>query len=397
MKNWKLWLLCLSVYLCSKLGSLVSPIVQVLSQSYPDVPIQTIRAITTVPSLMSFTVALFIAAMIGRKIPYKTAMLLGIGFCLVGGIMPAFLNSSFALIIFGRAIYGIGFSFFGSRNAMVAKMVGDKEAPKWIGYGTFLAGIVSIFIQMLSGYLGDINWRYSFLLHGICLLPLLIVLFLYTEPEKTADTPEKKAASGKKALEPRVCLFFFFNLLGVLCLYPIVSSISIFVAERGLGGAAQSGMVSSAYTLGGVIIALVFGYFYTRYNRWSINFAFLGIILGYSCILAAGNLPVVIVGSALCGAGFIFSSTAFAKWAMDAASDANKPFAATLISCSTALGSFLSSYFMVLAKSIGSHIPLFETECEKTFLIGILFYLIIFIIMSAFDIRPDSTKAMNRA
>ena len=50
-------------------------------------------------------------------------------------------------------------------------------------------------------------------------------------------------------------------------------------------------------------------------------------------------------------------------------------------------GSFLSSYYMIFARKVGAMIPLFETEIEKTFLVGIIIYAVIFILMTVKDFR----------
>lgn len=394
----KNWLICFGIFACAGVGTFVSPIVQTMANAYPDVPMTTIRGITTIPSLMSFTCSLFIASMLGKQIPYKAAMIFGTALCAIGGVLPAFWNQTFTQIIIARVIYGIGFSVFGARNAIISKVFGSKNAAAWMGYGAFMVSAVSIVGQLASGIVGDIDWRYSFYLHAVCLVALVIILFLFEEPEKNAVPAAAATAKSEKKefINPRVLLFFVFTLLSALCCFPFLSSISTFVSERGFGSATQASWASSAYTLGSALISIPFGFLYKKLRRWGINFSFLLVILGYLVALASTNIVMVILAAALCGAGFRTVMLQCSKWSMDASTESNRALSMTLISCATAMGSFVSSYFMVLAKRIASVLPNSGSEVASTFMVGVGVYIIMFIVTAVKDFRPEATKAAEK-
>lgn len=393
----KNWIICFGIFACAGVGTFVSPIVQTLANAYPDVPLSTIRSITTIPSLMSFTCSLFIASMLGKKIPYKAAMIVGTTLCAVGGILPAFWNESFTQIIIARVLYGIGFSVFGARNAIITKIFGSKNSAAWMGYGAFMVSAVSIVGQLVSGFVGDIDWRYSFYLHGICFVSLLIIITLFEEPERAqaAGAAEKKAGS-REFINPRVFLFFAFTLLSALCCFPFLSSISTFVAERGFGTATQASWASSAYTLGGALLSIPFGYLYKKLGRWGINFSFLLVIVGYIIALCSANIFMVVLAGVFCGGGFRTVSLQCSKWALDASSENSRALAMTLISCATAMGSFISSYFMILARGIASHLPGSLSEVASTFVVGVGIYIIMFLLTAAKDFRPAASRAETK-
>lgn len=112
-------------------------------------------------------------------------------------------------------------------------------------------------------------------------------------------------------------------------------------------------------------------------------------IAGYVAILSSANIFFAILGGALCGAGFSWFSLVGARWASSCSNDANRALSMTIISSAISGGSFVSTYFISLCKKIGSYIPLFETEIEKTFLIGIIIFAVIFVITLIRDLNPE--------
>lgn len=392
--SYKKWLIALAIFMGVGFGSIVSPVVHTLSLEYPDVPMTTIRSVTTIPSLVSFFCGLFFASFVGKKVSYKTTLILGLILCTVGGVMPVFLNSSFTLIIISRAVYGLGFAVFAMRNAIITKAFGVENSAKWTGYGGFIGSACSVIMGMVSGKLGDIDWRYSFALHAFALCGLAIILFLFIEPksEPAAEASGNAVVSEKKfvAPHPTLIIYFLIILAGTLCLYPFFSSISTFIADRGLGTATQAGWTTSAYTAGGALMGLFFGKVNKKLHRWVMPISCLICIAGYVSILSAGNIFFAILGGFLCGSGFNWFSLTGVQWAAGSSNDANRTLSMTIISSAISGGSFISTYFITLCKKIGAYIPLFETEIEKTFLVGVIIFVVIFVLTVLRDLSPKA-------
>ena len=112
-------------------------------------------------------------------------------------------------------------------------------------------------------------------------------------------------------------------------------------------------------------------------------------IAGYIAILYASNIFFAILGGGLCGAGFSWFSLVGARWASGCSNDANRTLSMTIISSAISGGSFISTYFISVCKKIGAYIPLFETEIEKTFLVGIIIFAVIFVITLVCDLNPQ--------
>ena len=390
----KKWMLCIAIFTCSSMGLLVSPIVHTLATQFPDVPMTTIRSITTIPSMMSFLCGLFLSSLIGKKLPYRTTILAGMTLCLIGGTLPAFWNSSFTCIIIARVIYGLGFAVFAMRNAIITKAFGFAESAKWTGYGYFIGQAASVVFQLISGRLGDINWRYCFMLHGFIILSFTVVFLLFKEPQADSAAVETKKLSGG-AIDPRIFIYFAMTLMGTLCLYPYLSSISAFIAQRNLGAATQAGFVTSAYTVGGAIYGVNYGRVSKRFGRWVPAFACVSCMVGYVLILTCtSGILQAMLGGVCCGGGFSWFQLTNVNYAGKLSTDKNRTLHMTIISSAVSGGSFISSYFMVLAKKLGSAIPLFESEIEKTFLIGIILFAILLVLYLVKDFRPKEAQTV---
>lgn len=392
--SWKKWLICLSIFTCASIGILVSPIVQTLATVFPDTPMSTIRSITTIPSLMSFFCGLFLSSIVGKKISYKNILLIGMTLGLIGGVLPMFWHPNFTAIIIARVIYGLGFSVFAMRNAIITKAFGVEESAKWTGYGFFVGNVISVLFTLIAGRLGDIDWRYCFGLHAVCLVTLTIILLLFKEPatDEAPAAENANKAAAKASLNPTIFAYFIIMLLGTLCLYPILSSISTFVAERNLGAATQSGWVSSSYTVGGAVFGFFFGKASKKLGRWLAPLSCASCILGYVLILAAGNIFMAMLGCFFCGGGFSWYMLSITQWARGISVDGNRNLHMTIISSAVSGGSFISSYFITFAKAAGGLVPLFETEMENSFLVGIVIYVVLMVLMLVKDWRPKELR-----
>lgn len=397
----KKWLLAIGIYSIDCIGAAISPIIYELTQVYPDVSGATVRQLTAIPSMMAFFLSLVYANFVGKKLSYRKTLLIGTSLMLVGGVLPAFWNSSFIYLIIARVIFGIGFAVFSMRNAIAMKAFGTKEGPKWLGYGCFIGNVAYMLASTVAGWIGSISWKYSFLFHGILIFYVLIFFFLFKNEELTdADMKEPETAkeetktakpAKKEFISPRVFGYFLMTLLATLCLYPFMAFMSIFVAERGIGGATEVGILSALYTGGTALFGAIYGKCEAKINRWLMPIACAIVAGGYVVTLAAYNLPLAILGAVLCGGGFSWFVLCVTTWANDASTDGNRALHITLMSTAVSCGSFVSSYFMIFAAKVGAAIPLFSTEMEKTFLVGIILCAVLTLLTGILDFRPALT------
>lgn len=257
------FLAIITLYLIACSGAGVSPIVYKLSEAFPEIPMVTIRMITTINALINCIVGLATASILGKKLKYNTILRLGAVLFLIGSIMPLFLNQSFWLLLLARAIWGVGSGCFACRDVVMAKLFPGPSAAKLLGYGAAVTTACNTIAGLVAGVLGDMDWHKAYYLGFIAIIPSLIVFIWSFEPDSEpvpANVTSEAKPKSKGKVRPVIWFYFIRMVLLTLCSYPVLGFISVFVAERGLGGATEASWVSSAYTLGLTAANLVFGY-----------------------------------------------------------------------------------------------------------------------------------------
>lgn len=381
----------IALYLGTVGGGGVGPIVFKLSEAYPDVPMVTIRLVSTLPAAVNCILGLVVAAAVGKRFKYSTVLRVGVVCFLIGAVLPAFWNQKFIYILIARFIFGIGMGCTACKDVVMAKLFPGPESAKFLGYGAAITTGGSTIVGLIAGVLGDMNWKYVFYIGFIILLPVAIMFTRDFNPEEEKAEEVKEGGAPKKKGKIRPIIFFyFFRLIMInLCSYPFLGFISVFVAERGLGGATQSSWCSSAYTLGFTCANMLFGFCYNKLGRiWYGLACCIGAVSFVFVLAAQGSVALVMVGGFLLGIGFSGCMMTSIKYAQVAAYKETMAISSTLLALAVSLGSFCSSYWMILSQKIGQIIPVFETEMEKTFLIGIFIFLAFGIHALVKDPRP---------
>ena len=99
-----------------------------ISASFSDVPYSLITLVNNIPNLCAVIFTLVAGALVNRKVTLKNMILIGTGLHCVGGIMPAFTGSSFALLMLGRFAFGIGYGIMqGLCISMSFKLVTNEK------------------------------------------------------------------------------------------------------------------------------------------------------------------------------------------------------------------------------------------------------------------------------
>lgn len=365
-----------ALYLIGCSGGGVGSIVYKLSQEFPDVPMVTIRLITTIDALINCILGLVIASFLGKKLKYNTVLRIGAVLFTVGALMPLFLNDKFGYLLFARAIWGIGSGCFACKDVVLAKLFPGPSAAKLLGYGAAITTGCSTVAGLIGGILGDIDWRMAYYLGFIAIIPAIVVFAWSFEPEPDEEPVEKvEESKGKGKIRPVIFFYFFRLVLLTLCSYPVLGFISVFIGERGLGGAMEASWVSSAYTLGFTVANVFFGYCYTKLGRiWYGTACLIGAVSFVSILAAQNSVLLAVVGGFLLGVSFSGCMMSSIRYAQEAAYKETMAISSTLLALAVSVGAFCSSYWMVVCQKLGQFIPVLNTETEKTFLIGIVVF-----------------------
>ena len=111
----------LSIFLFSGAGSFMNAAVQTMMDAWPELSATTVRLVTSLPSLISLPITIFIGSIAGKKLSYRFCAILGTALIAIAGVAPFFLHSNWMMILFFRALVGIGVGFVAMRNSLIIK------------------------------------------------------------------------------------------------------------------------------------------------------------------------------------------------------------------------------------------------------------------------------------
>jgi len=258
----------MSVFLLSQSAFILNPALANIAELYPEIPYSTILLLSTVGSLMLVPSSIVSGAIAGTKVKYRTVAIVSILCILVGGVMPYFLNNFYAILA-TRVIVGLGIGLASPLgNALIMRLYDNDKAANMQGIGTAVMNISGIVLQNVAGFVCAINVNYTWLVHLIMAIPLVLVLFFMPEPEKIEAT--KTEDDTKANLNAGTYIVSITYGIVFMLFYPLMLNMSAILIGENIGTAATAGIVLSFYTIGGMIAGFVFGKFFKAAGKFTI-------------------------------------------------------------------------------------------------------------------------------
>lgn len=342
------FLAVMSMYLISMGVTVTTPAMAIFAAQFPD---NNFALISTLPTLFTTAASLACGAIVGKKIGYRPCAIVGSAVFLIGGVMPAFVDS-FTMVLVGRAILGLGLGILSPLgNALVVGLYDGQKQAKYLGYGTLLMNAGGIVYQQLGGFLAGIGWHEVFYGHLFGVVGLIMAFFI-PEPEAPQIDASAQAAGPKEKMSGAVwviaVLFAIFNVLN----YPVMMNLSLLFLDKGAGDAGAAANALSMYTVAGCISGFVFGSVYKIMKRFTVAFGFLLCAIGAALVWAGPNFIVMTLGLMCIGFGFsVLMPAGFGILGM------RTPPTTVAVGTSVAmalmnLGGFLSTYWLVLVDNV---------------------------------------------
>lgn len=286
------------IYSCAlSLMALIVPVsvLASIAQAFPDAPITVIQQIVALPSLIAIPTGILVSKLASRVYKKYSALFFTVLY-IVAGTMPIYLHSSITQLLVSAALVGVALG--GLQNAMTTFIPDyfDGEIR-----GTVL-GLLSTFV-CLGGFiytsaaatLGAQEWTHAF--YAYFIVAIFFVLELIFLPKGKL---EPRAEKGQHVVVPKEVIFlcvFGFTLYTFAQLFN--SNEALIVAERGLGGTAEAGMASSAYTLSGLLAGVIVAPLIRVFKKQSPTITFVFTFAGLILYAIAPSVPM------LCAAGFL--------------------------------------------------------------------------------------------
>jgi MFS family permease len=288
--------------------AMVTPTLAAIAAEFPDAATTTVQMVNTIPTIIMIFSAALCSPLI-RKMGYKRAGLLGMLFSLVGGVLPAFLHMSVELVIFERAVFGIG---YGMVFALAVAAAGDfwqgKETSQMVGLVSAFAGIAGIFFSLVSGVLTDINWTAPFWFNFI--IVVFAVYYAFVMPHRSelvkdvpADALEKKTFS-LKGFGQKYWVFLILTTFCIGTMTAFINNIALAVVGLELGTGATIGLIMTGFSVGLMLGALAYIPVYRVLKRTTLPLYVLIYGLMMLVTVLVPVLPMFFACGFVCGLGF---------------------------------------------------------------------------------------------
>ena len=329
----------------------VSGSLTVIGGAFPSASQSMIQSIISVPCLAVLPVTI-ISGKLMERMPKKTLGIIGMLFFLIGGVAPVVMTSLPLILVF-RAIFGIGVGIVQAvASALVAEYFFGPERESVQGTMTSAQMLGCAVMVFAGGWLGDAVWNYSFLVHGIAVLSLIIA-FICLPVVKVAGPAFAEGAEEHGAVEKGTTrlnrsswswagiTFLLFIGVQVYTVY-----ISYVLSEKSIGGAAESGATVAVACVGGFIMGILYGKLAGRTRHLTFAAGLFIMALSYLILALAGSMAVIYAGGFVYGIAMaICMPAAFVNTAnsVDAFSSA---MALSITMCAQNLGQFVCPYIM---------------------------------------------------
>lgn len=293
--------------LCQSSGA-ENPALQYMADEFNGLPFSTIALVTTLPSLMMIPAALGFSAL-RRRFGFRFLFVIGSALLVVGGVAP-YWSTTFANVLVWRAVFGLGVGVMWplAQSLIVELYDGDKQNTL-LGWNSVVTALGGIVWSNVGGILALQGWRTAFLTY---LIPLVVLVFSGVfMPDSGPVVRTKETASAgaaPKAGRDLVILtvvilagYFFYN----FCNMTYFTNISAKVVGEGIGDSAAAGLAASFYTVGSLVIGVVFGRVMRNkwFSRYSVAVGWIASALGMLLTGVAPSFGLVVVGSMIQGFG----------------------------------------------------------------------------------------------
>lgn len=385
----------LSIFLFSGAGSFMNAAVQTMMEAWPQLSPTTVRLVTSLPSLVSLPITILIGSIAGKRLSFRFCAIFGTALIAAAGIAPFFFHGSWPLVLFFRALVGIGVGFVAMRNSLILKSVPESKQASIVGYGSALMNLGGMLAGPIVGALCAYGWRFAFLYDLLALVPVAIMLFALKEPDpddlaETGDTDTSIPGIAASKTDWRVWFYIIAQFIGTMALYPLLSGMSSYMANEGIGSPVTAGFTVSAYNLAGVLINIVLSPLLKKLGRHALWIMHALFAMAMAIIVFLPHVPTVMIGALIAGASFNTTMSVYQLYNGRAAGS-RATLTSTILIAALSLGNFASVYFINFCHGLFN----MASDIKSTYLGSMLVYIILAAVCLLIKVAPQDANNDN--
>ncbi len=344
------------IYFMSPTISAISPAVASISSSYPAVSASAIGYVVTITAAFQAVTAVVAGALMGRKVKYRTLTIFSSALVVVSGCFPFLLQdgAGFALLLVSRALLGVGLgTIMPLSNALVLASFSDEsKRSQLIGAGNAILNIGTIVTNLLGGFLCGFSWQSTFLVYALGVILVALSVFVMREPAHVQADEGPKRKGGKLPVLAFVFIIYF--LLMCVVTQPIIVYASSLLAEAGVTNAMVPAAMTSVFSIGGIIVSLVFSFLFKVLRNALMPIAYVMAAFSllacfFGCNATSPNIILFGVGAAGAGVALLIITCFTPMVLSQVVAPDMQSTAMGFVSFAMAGGTFLSTPFAQLA------------------------------------------------
>lgn len=384
----------LSIFFFAGGGTFMNAALQTMIDAWPQLPVSTVRLVTSLPCLVSLPVIILTGRLAGRILSYRFCAVFGTFLILAGGIAPFFFDQNWTLILVFRTILGIGVGFTGMRNVLLLRSVPEEKRSAMTGYGAGVMNASTMVSGPIVGALAGFSWKTPFLFNLLAIIVLLLVTFSLKEPEQSMETePQNTTAKPEKNPEGwKILIYIVLQFVSTVTVYPVLSGMSTYMAARDIGSPLMAGISNFIYGLFGVLINLLLSQLMKFFRQYLITAMCLCFSFGMALVAFFPALPTVFLGVALVSSGFNTLMALFQVYNGKVSTPAQVGLSSTLIIAALNLGNFVSVYFINACHQIFSR----GNDVESAFMGSLVLNVVIAVIALVVKLAPKEEYSSRR-
>ena len=369
----------------------ISPILSDLAESFPQAGSSSIQLLMTFPSMFVIVFSL-ITANLARTVPKKQIAALGCGLFSASGVLSWLVHPNLYVLFAWAGLMGIGIGLVvPMATSLVTDCFSGAEQKLVMGWQSSAANIGAMLMTFAGGLLAAVHWSCNYLVYLVALPGLVLALLCL--PRSAGAVQEQDAVSEKRmgyfALLRRgsiagACLL---SLAVTMLFNTAPTNLSMYIAEKHLGSAAQAGTATSVLLFSGTIGGLCFGWLARRLGRYVMVFGFCMLAIGQTMCALAPSMLVVFLGCMVCGCAI---STVMPQVMLDAAeaSGGNPAASAALVMSASNMGGFCAPAITVIAKAVTG-----QSTVAPRFFLSAGFGLMLAVVLAVFLLRTSRKRS----
>jgi MFS family permease len=281
----------------------IQPAISLISEAFPNLSITTIQQLISGVALPTLIGAL-LAGPLSQYISRKKLALISSLIITIGGFGPVLFIHNFYAILALRLFMGLGLGLASPcAVSIIATYVKPEKANKYIGIKEGVAAVGSFLVTIIAGWLAAVTWTAVFYMYLIGVVVILAVLFLLPEDKPVAKI--KKSGVATEKFKPNALLItslsfaflymVFFNAIGL--------NLALYMKSTGLGGAVQSGYVSSAVSFGSIVAGFILAWLVKVFKKGTLGIGAICLAVGFGLFSIAPSIEVCLIAAFLVGLG----------------------------------------------------------------------------------------------